>query len=128
MQRKQASRRRFRALIIEDEWLIAYDIVHAFEKRHWDTVVVGTVGSALAALAEQDIDFATLDYQLVRRRTSEEVAAELARRGIMFVVITGMPQDFLPTEYRAAMRLTKPIDYRHLDRLIREFENIRRSP
>jgi ActR/RegA family two-component response regulator len=118
-----------RTLVLEDEWFIAYEIRRRFELRGWAVEYAGTKSGALGAIRRRRFHFATLDYQLIAKQTSEDVAAELEAYGIPYVVITGMPAEFLPAQYRVKGILSKPFDYRELDALIiaREAE-IRRSP
>lgn len=99
-----------RVLIVEDDYLIAVDMAHAF--LDWGAQVVGPAGSVEAALqlVEDDgpIDGAVLDVNLGSARVYP-VADALMKRDIPFVFSTGYAQDLIPPAYSGVPRLEKPV-------------------
>ena len=78
-----------RVLVLEDEFLIAVDLVQMLEDI--GMCVVGpapSIEAAEALLATQEVDVAILDLNINGRR-SDPVAAILAARGIPFILATG---------------------------------------
>ncbi len=86
--------------------------------------VQGTAAGALAALGEQDFDFALLDFNL-GGETSERVADELRARGIPFWLATGYGEmgDKLQ-EIGAQGLLVKPYGKEELVRIMRDFASL----
>ncbi|RXT56937.1 hypothetical protein B6S44_00335 [Bosea sp. Tri-44] len=98
-----------RILVVEDEYLIAEYITVTLEDLGY--VVVGpapTVPAAIATIASERMDAVLLDANLAGT-SSAPIAAELADRGIPFVVVTGYGTLDLATDaLQSAPRINKP--------------------
>jgi DNA-binding response OmpR family regulator len=78
-----------RALVVEDTPLIAMDCEESLLELGFSEVVVcASLSDGLSAAADGAFDFAVLDVDLAGH-SSAEIAVELARRAIPFVVATG---------------------------------------
>ncbi len=105
-----------RFLVVEDDYLIATDMVDLLELMGARTIgPVGRVEDALALLeVEGDaLDGAVLDLDL-SGRLAYPVADALAARGLPFVFATGFAADAIDPAYRGCTRLEKPVDPRAL--------------
>lgn len=104
-----------RVLVVEDELVIALAIEQILEDL--GCVVVGPAPSvvrALALMAGEEIDFAILDVNLGRTR-STPVAEELHARGVPFAVATGYDRAQLPEAvFDGVPHLGKPLSERCL--------------
>jgi CheY-like chemotaxis protein len=100
-----------RILVVEDEYLIAADLLQTLEEL--GAIVVGpaaTVERALTlARAEAGLDGAVLDLNLGGER-AYPVADALAARGVPFVFVTGYDDWVVDTAYAQAPRCAKPVD------------------
>jgi CheY-like chemotaxis protein len=107
-----------RVLVVEDEFLLALDMMQMIEERG-GTVVgpAGTLDRALALARSQSIDGAILDINL-DRRDSFPVADALLERGIPVVFATGYDGPFLPERFADTPRLSKPFTEAALDRML----------
>lgn len=110
--------------MLEDEFLIAMEIESALVEL--GCTVVGpapTVARALDALAREPVDFAILDVNLGRER-STPVAAALRARGVPFALATGYDsRQLAEEEFRDAQHLGKPIDLHRLTETIRRLRS-----
>ena len=100
-----------RILVVEDEALIALDL--ARQLRGAGHEVVGPCRNGVEALrriAEARPEAAVLDYTLRGTETSEEIARELAARGVPFAFLTGHAASGLVARgpFADRPRLTKP--------------------
>lgn len=78
-----------RVLVVEDEMLVAMTIEDMLDDLGCTAVVsAATVGQALAAIAAETFDLATLDCNLGGAR-SDAVADALAAKGVPFAFSTG---------------------------------------
>lgn len=78
-----------RVLVLEDEFLIAVDLVQMLEEIGMRVVgPAATIDAALDLVAAEPVDVAILDLNINGRR-SDPVAAALADRGIPFILATG---------------------------------------
>jgi len=103
-----------RFLIVEDEPLIALDIVAGLEGVGANVQgPVGSVKDALRAVEEGSFDGVLLDANL-RGEAVDEVAAALTRRNIPFVFVTGYGRHALPESFARSMVLTKPFTQEQL--------------
>jgi len=94
-------------LIVEDVLAIADSIQQMVEELGMRVVGPAPgVGQAMDLIRNQRVDGALLDYEL-DGETSEEVAAELHRRQIPFLFLTGYPEQTLPEDFKT-LRLEKP--------------------
>jgi PAS domain S-box-containing protein len=103
-----------RFLVIEDEPLIALDIVAGLEGAGVN--VEGPIGSlkeALRAVEKGSFDGVLLDANL-RGEPVDEIAAALTRRNIPFVFVTGYGRQALPESFARSAVLTKPFTLEQL--------------
>ncbi len=103
-----------RILVVEDEPLIALDIVAALE--HAGAAIVGPVGTvdeALQVIERAALDGALLDANL-RGQHAGSIAAALTRRKISFVFVTGYGRETLPPGFGEAPLLAKPFSEEEL--------------
>jgi CheY-like chemotaxis protein len=101
-------------LIVEDEPLIALDIVAGLESA--GVIVEGPVSSvkhALRTIEDTSFDGVLLDANL-RGEPVGDVAAALTRRHIPFVFVTGYGRHSLPDGFGHSMVLTKPFTQEQL--------------
>ena len=99
-----------RVLVVEDEWLIALDLVEHLEEV--GAIVVGPVSNVPEALEtlrtlDRPPDVASLDLKLAEG-TSIRIAEELDKLGVPFIFATGTP-DLIPDPYRQRVTCRKPI-------------------
>jgi CheY-like chemotaxis protein len=82
-------------LIVEDQALVAMEIeAMVMLAGHQPVAVVDDLASAVAAVATQPPDLALVDIQLAGGASGLDVAAELRKRGIAVVFVTGnCPQE-----------------------------------
>ena len=108
-----------RILVVEDDYLIAGELVESLEEL--GASVAGPAPSATEALAlmerEARLDAAVLDVNLGSQDVFP-VADALQQRGIPFVFATGYDQWVIPTRYAGVRRFEKPIDTRTLARTL----------
>jgi len=101
-------------LVVEDEFLIALDIVAALENA--GIAVVGpasTVGDALAAIEREPLRGALLDAHL-GNESAGQIADALAARGLPFAFVSGYGPESLPAAHRGARLVRKPFTDRDL--------------
>lgn len=97
-----------RVLIVEDDYIIAAEA--ASHLREAGCVVVGMAASvkrALKLLDAASCDAAILDFNL-GQETSEPIAAELVKRQVPFIVVSGYTDGQIGGSIGAAAHLTKP--------------------
>ncbi len=99
----------FKVLIVEDEFLIADDLARALQKEGW--TVAGPVADAAGASAALDgtVDFAVVDINL-DGAISFAVAAELRRKAVPFLFLTGYDTSVVPAELDDVVLVQKPND------------------
>jgi two-component system, response regulator PdtaR len=100
-----------RALVLEDEFLIALDLQDILEEAGATVTCLSNVAEALAALdSGAKFDFALLDVHLGGAAlTSFSVAAALTERKIPFIFLTGVRRDAPQmSAYPDAPMLEKP--------------------
>ena len=104
-----------RILVVEDEFLIALEIEQMLVDLGCTVIgPVPSVARALALLEREAPDFAILDVNLGRER-STPVAEALRADGVPFGLATGYDRSQLPEEaYRDATHLGKPLDRHRL--------------
>ena len=109
-----------RILVVDDEPLIAMDIVSSLEDE--DCVVVGpaaTLEKALALIDTIEIDAALLDANLGGKPV-DALAAALVRRNIPFAFVSGYGREGLPEAFRQAMLIRKPFQHQRLIEAIQQ--------
>ena len=100
----------WRALIVEDDFFIANDLVEGFEPA--GITIIGPVPSlakALDILQNETIDGAVLDINLDGEKVYE-VADVLIERGTPLLFVTGYDRPSIPEQYSDVPLLTKPAD------------------
>ena len=101
-------------LIVEDESLLAMDIISQLERA--GAVVVGPAGTisvALSMIEQHQFDGALLDCNLGGDPV-DEIAAALAHKNIPFAFVSGYSRDSLPRSFSNAELLSKPFDAHQL--------------
>lgn len=110
-----------KAIVVEDEFLVALHIKDLLAEMGFEVVGHGARLAEAMALAEQqtDLAMAILDVNLAGE-LSWPVARALRRRGIEFVFVTGyLPaHTALPEDLAGATMLSKPVDLRTLRRAL----------
>ena len=100
--------------MVEDEPLIALDLAGLLERAGADVAPpVGTESEALRVIEQADFDGALLDANL-HGRPVNAIAAALTLRNIPCVFITGYGREGLPSGFKTAAVLTKPVSDRQL--------------
>jgi DNA-binding response OmpR family regulator len=94
-----------RALLLEDDGLIAANTGSDLAEVGAVVDIVATCTDGLRLLGEQQFDFAVLDIKLVDE-TSYALAAELRHRGVPFLFISGY--DRTRSDFADIMLLQKP--------------------
>jgi two-component SAPR family response regulator len=105
-------------LVAEDEPLVAVGVVNQLTEA--GATVVGpcsTTGRAIAALGENDIDVAIIDFVLSDDNT-EGLQAALEDKGVPFVVVTGYPRVLVRRDQRQPV-LSKPVSAETLASTVR---------
>jgi CheY-like chemotaxis protein len=100
----------WRFLVVEDESLIALDLVDTLERLGAGEVrPASTEHESLLLLEQHSFDCALLDANL-HGRPVENIAVALTQRRIPFVFITGYGRAGLPAAFQQAPVLAKPIN------------------
>jgi len=98
-----------RVLVVEDDYLVAMDLVRALERA--GAQVIGpapAVDAALNALADAAPDGAILDINL-GGEMAFPVADALLERGVPFVFATGYDAQVIPARFTHVKRCEKPM-------------------
>ncbi|MGC1577212.1 MAG: response regulator [Beijerinckiaceae bacterium] len=107
-----------RLLVIEDEPLVALDLVAGLEEAGAEIVgSAGTVEEALQLIESASIDAVLLDANL-RGRPVDDLAAALTRKNVPYVFVTGYGQESLPRSFSTAPMLAKPFSREQLLRAV----------
>ena len=103
-----------RILVVEDEPLVAMDIMAGLEEAGAEVIgPAGTPEEALRLIEDLSIDAALLDGNLRGRRV-DDIAAALTRRKIPFAFVTGYGNGSLPLPFRHAAIVSKPFSREQL--------------
>lgn len=95
-------------LVVEDEFLIALDIVGALEQAGIPVAgPASTVSDALAEVESNHIRGALLDAHL-GGESAGRIADALCARGIPFAFVSGYGRESLPEAHRQAPLVKKP--------------------
>jgi CheY-like chemotaxis protein len=107
-------------LVVEDEFLIALDIVAALEQAGIPVAgPASTVTEALATVEDGPIRGALLDAHLAGE-SAGRIADALSARGIPFAFVSGYGRESLPQAHRDAPLVKKPFtDKEILDAIAR---------
>lgn len=110
-----------RILVVEDEYLIAFDVAEWLEEQGADVLgPVPSVSEALALLEATPLpDAAVLDINLGSEQVFR-VADMLQASDVPFVFVTGYDTGLIPARYAAARRCIKPLDRTRLLRTLAE--------
>src|SRR5215510_6714465 len=93
-------------LIVEDEAIVAMSIEAAVETAGYKVqACVPTFARALAAIEQEEPDAALLDVRLRNDEAVYPVAAELAKRGVPFALMTGYSAETIDPAYSGCMVL-----------------------
>lgn len=112
-----------RILIVEDEFLLASAWAGSLECVGFEPHCAASIEQAFASIAACPPDVCTLDAN-VRGVSSEPVAAELTRRGIPFIVVSGYPASAIVGTLAGARFLKKPLKSADL---IRALDDLRKA-
>jgi PAS domain S-box-containing protein len=108
-EQQEASGRRLRVLVVEDEAIVALEIEQNLQDAGFEVVgPAARVAEALALLKEHGCDAAVLDINL-GPETSEPIARLLSNNGTPFVTVSGYSQDQRPSGFSGGAFLTKPL-------------------
>ena len=98
-----------RVLIIDDEPLIAADIEMTLLDAGYQVAANAQhLSTALEALEQHPTDFAILDANL-GGMSAEPIAADLQRRGIPYVILTGYTRDQIGPWAQGSVVIGKPV-------------------
>lgn len=108
------SQRPRRALIIEDEPLVALDIATLLEADGFEIAgIAASIDEALTMISHVDVDVALLDGNL-RGQAVDAVASALQERKISFVFVSGYGRENLPTRFVGIPVVAKPFSDQQL--------------
>lgn len=112
--------RNARVLVVEDEPLVAMDVVMALADAGCDVVgPAATLEKAKSLIGDREIQAAVLDANLAGLPV-DELAAELKRRDVPFTFLTGYGRESLSDEFRDAPLLEKPFSPKQLLEMINQ--------
>ena len=98
-------------MIVEDEALVALDLVAVLEDRGFTVVgPAATVDQAMELLDRHAVSLAILDVNLGRDETSEPIAKRLKREGIRFFVTSGYSAHQRAPVFNDAPSFDKPVN------------------
>ena len=104
-------------LVVEDEPMIAFDIEDTLIRAGADVRIAQNVLDAFKLLQNESLSVAVVDHVL-RGETSDLIYIELRRRGIRFIVTSGMK-----APVNDALVLPKPFSMRRLVRVLAAMKN-----
>jgi DNA-binding NtrC family response regulator len=96
-----------RVLIVEDEMLIALNLIDMVTALGASSQAASRVASALTFIATQPFDAAIVDMNLAHE-PADAVLDALSARAIPFFITTGYGAEGIAEKYRSLPRLTKP--------------------
>jgi CheY-like chemotaxis protein len=109
-----------RIMVVEDEGLILLTIRDMLEELGCEIAAAESrFQPAVAAIGTTPIDAALLDVNLGQDETSYPIADALAARGIPFAFLTGYGSDGLREGYEGHPVLSKPVEDRSLESVLR---------
>lgn len=106
-----------RILMVEDEMVVAMALEDLLRLMGCDVVKAGRLDKALRLAETETLDGALLDIN-VAGDSVYPVAAELDRRGIPFIFMTGYDADRLEGEYSGHAALQKPFQDDEMERMM----------
>jgi PAS domain S-box-containing protein len=123
-----ASARRLRVLVVEDEAIVALEIEQNLRDAGFEVVgPAARVAEAMELLKESGCDAAVLDINL-GSETSEAIARMLSGTGTPFVTVSGYSQDQRPSGFSGGAFLAKPLRAELLVAQLRECTQQRQAP
>ena len=100
-----------RVLVVEDQMLVALEIVSMLEDIGCEPVgPVGHLQTALLAATKEPLDAALLDVD-VAGESVEPIADFLSRRDIPFALVTGYARERIPARLRDYPYVGKPFTF-----------------
>jgi DNA-binding NtrC family response regulator len=103
-----------RLLVVEDDAILLMDLEQILQSAGAEIVLCRSVADALAALAENRIAAAVLDFR-IGQETIVPVARQLSQRGTPFVFYTGqLTGDLALAEWRRCAVVIKPAPARKI--------------
>ncbi|MFY9840282.1 MAG: response regulator [Xanthobacteraceae bacterium] len=103
-----------RLLVVEDDAILLMDLEQILQSAGAEIVLCRSVADALAALAENRIAAAVLDFR-IGQETIVPVARQLSQRGTPFIFYTGqLPGDLSLAEWRRCAVVIKPAPARKI--------------
>lgn len=114
MRQGLSSQRPRRALIIEDEPLVALDIATLLEADGFEIAgIAASIDEALNMISHADVDVALLDGNL-RGQAVDAVASALQEKKISFVFVSGYGRENLPARFAGVPVVAKPFSDQQL--------------
>lgn len=106
-------------LIVEDNYLTAEAVGDLVRKCGCEVAgAVGRVESGVEFLRTNHVDAAVVDIDL-RGTASFPICAQLSKRDIPFLFLSGYDKNYaIPPEFQGAVRLSKPVDGRELEKAL----------
>jgi DNA-binding response OmpR family regulator len=115
--------RHHRVLLVEDEWLIAAQMVDVLTAEGFEIVgPAPNVHRAITLLENNDVCVAILDVNLGKEK-SFPVADALAEGNIPLLFVTGYLDRDLPPQFAGRPLLSKPVDFRQLQGVLQQLLN-----
>jgi DNA-binding NtrC family response regulator len=103
-----------RVLVVEDDAILLMDLEQILQSAGAEIVLCRSVADALAALAENRIAAAVLDFR-IGQETIVPVARQLSQRGTPFIFYTGqLAGDLALAEWRRCSVVIKPAPARKI--------------
>jgi DNA-binding NtrC family response regulator len=103
-----------RLLVVEDDAILLMDLEQILQSAGAEIVLCRSVADALAALAENHIAAAVLDFR-IGQETIVPVARQLSQRGTPFIFYTGqLAGDLALAEWRRCAVVIKPAPARKI--------------
>jgi DNA-binding NtrC family response regulator len=103
-----------RVLVVEDDAILLMDLEQILQSAGAEIVLCRSVADALAALAENRIAAAVLDFR-IGQETIVPVARQLSQRGTPFIFYTGqLTGDLALAEWRRCSVVIKPAPARKI--------------
>jgi DNA-binding response OmpR family regulator len=103
-----------RVLVIEDQYLIAIEIVEVLERAGAQVVgPTGTVSKATKLISDDGFDLAVVDVEL-RDGQAYTLVDALQDANVPLVFLSGYEREQLRREYRELPHIAKPFQHRQL--------------
>jgi DNA-binding response OmpR family regulator len=112
--------RRSGILVVEDQLLLAMDLVMSLEREGFEPLGPATnLDAAMRLLADGTPEAAILDINLGSGATSAPIAAELEKRNVPFAFLTAYSRDMpIMDVFPGALFQVKPLTERTLRRVL----------